>query len=117
MASSTRRTTGGTACRTLEVADEIVAGAFRKYSLLDGNLVFVEGFFADSIAPLADEVVWPEGALAIVRLDGDMYQSTIDVLYNPYDKLSVRGYVIVDDWSGFPAQVACRDFFEWLVVV
>jgi hypothetical protein len=30
---------------------------------------------------------------------GDMYESTVDVLYNLYDKLSVGGYVIMDDVS------------------
>jgi hypothetical protein len=31
-----------------------------------------------------------------------MYESTVDVLYNLYDKLSVGGYVIVDDVSALP---------------
>eukprot|EP00584_Thalassiosira_punctigera_P018879 CAMPEP_0172564960 /NCGR_PEP_ID=MMETSP1067-20121228/106360_1 /TAXON_ID=265564 ORGANISM="Thalassiosira punctigera, Strain Tpunct2005C2" /NCGR_SAMPLE_ID=MMETSP1067 /ASSEMBLY_ACC=CAM_ASM_000444 /LENGTH=95 /DNA_ID=CAMNT_0013355755 /DNA_START=81 /DNA_END=365 /DNA_ORIENTATION=- len=65
------------------------------------------------MAPLADEVMGPEGRkLAVMRLDGDMYQSTVDVLYRLYDRLSVGGYVIIDDWFGFPAQDACREFFE-----
>jgi len=33
------------------------------------------------------------------RLDGDMYESTVDVLYNLYDKLSIGGYVIMNDVS------------------
>ena len=41
-----------------------------------------------------------------------MYESTVDVLYNLYDKLSVGGYVIMDDWFGFPSKDACEDFFE-----
>ena len=40
-----------------------------------------------------------------------MYESTADVLYNLYDKLSIGGYVIIDDWTGFPAKTACEDFF------
>ena len=47
-----------------------------------------------------------------MRLDGDMYESTVDVLYHLYDKLSVGGYVIMDDWFGFPSKVACEDFFQ-----
>ena len=47
-----------------------------------------------------------------MRLDGDMYESTVDVLYRLYDKLSVGGYVIIDDWFGFPARTACEDFFK-----
>jgi hypothetical protein len=28
-----------------------------------------------------------------------------------YDKLKIGGYVVVDDWFGFPARCACEDFF------
>ena len=48
---------------------------------------------------------------AIMRLDGDLYQSTVDVLYTLYDHLSVGGYVIMDDWNGFPSKTACEHFF------
>ena len=41
-----------------------------------------------------------------------MYESTVDVLYNLYNKLSIEGYVIMDDWFGFPSRTACLDFFE-----
>ncbi len=40
-----------------------------------------------------------------------MYESTVDVLYHLYDKLSIGGYVIMDDWFGFPSRTACEDFF------
>jgi hypothetical protein len=40
-----------------------------------------------------------------------MYESTVDVLYHLYDKLSLGGYVIMDDWDNFPSQFACLDFF------
>ena len=46
-----------------------------------------------------------------------MYESTVDVLYYLYDKLSIGGYVIMDDWEGhstgdFPSKTACLDFFK-----
>lgn len=41
-----------------------------------------------------------------------MYQSTVDVLYNMYDKLSIGGFVIMDDWTGYPSKTACEDFFD-----
>ena len=41
-----------------------------------------------------------------------MYESTVDVLYNLYDKLSIGGYLIMDDWFGFPSKTACEDFFK-----
>ena len=83
-----------------------VATSFREASLLDENVIFVKGFFNDSLKPLAQKV----GSMAILRLDSDLYESTVDSLYHFYDKLSVGGYVIVDDWDGFPSKVACEDF-------
>ena len=90
----------------LEVSEMDVATSFREASLLDENVIFVKGFFNDSLKPLAQKV----GSMAILRLDSDLYESTVDILYHFYDKLSVGGYVIVDDWDGFPSKVACEDF-------
>ena len=90
-----------------------VAENFASASLLDPNVVFVKGFFNNTMPPLSKQV----GKLAIMRLDGDMYQSTVDVLYHLYDKLSLNGYVIIDDWvtttvpaHDYPAKTACDDF-------
>jgi hypothetical protein len=41
-----------------------------------------------------------------------MYESTVDVLYHMYEKLSVGGYVIMDDWFRFPSRTAVEDFFK-----
>ena len=92
----------------LEVPYDIVANNFVKYGLLDENVVFVKGLFRDSLGPLSSKIK----TLSIMRLDGDMYESTVDVLYRLYDKLSIGGYVIMDDWFGFPARSACEDFFK-----
>ena len=92
----------------LEVPYSVVANNFFSYGLLDKNVVFVKGLFRDSLGPLSNHIK----RLSIMRLDGDMYESTVDVLYRLYDKLSVGGYVIIDDWFGFPARTACEDFFK-----
>jgi hypothetical protein len=63
-----------------------------KYGLLDGQIVFLEGWFKDTL-PTA-----PIERLAVLRLDGDLYESTIVALNALYDKVSVGGYVIVDDY-------------------
>ena len=34
-----------------------------------------------------------------------------DVLYNFYDQLNIGGYLVMDDWYGFPSKDACEDFF------
>lgn len=92
----------------LEVPVEVVATNFQKYSLLDSNVVFVKGFFNETMPPLAKRIKH----LSVMRLDGDMYESTVDVLYTLYDKLSINGYVIMDDWFNFPSKIACEDFFN-----
>jgi O-methyltransferase len=79
--------------RYLAVSKEEVENNFRKYGLLDGQVVFLKGWFKDSL-PNA-----PIKRLSILRLDGDMYESTRDALTNLYPKLSVGGFCIVDDYS------------------
>jgi O-methyltransferase len=91
----------------LEVSADVVAGNFNSAGLLDENVVFAQGFFNDTIPPLLNTIE----SLAIIRFDGDIYESAVDVLYNLYGKLSVGGYFIVDDWFGFPSRTACEDFF------
>ena len=92
----------------LEVSASEVSRNFNLYSLLDNNVIFVKGFFNDSMPHLRRQI----GPIAVLRMDGDMYESTADVLFHLYDKVSIRGYVIVDDWFGFPARDACEDFFR-----
>jgi O-methyltransferase len=49
--------------------------------------------------------------LAILRLDGDMYESTIDALTALYPKLSPGGYAIIDDYGCIPAcKAAVTDY-------
>jgi hypothetical protein len=42
-----------------------------------------------------------------MRLDGDYYESTMDGLTNLYDKLSIGGYAIIDDY-GEDSWTYCR---------
>ena len=74
---------------------------FDAYGMLDDKVRFLKGWFKDTL-PSA-----PIERLAILRLDGDYYESTMDALTNLYDKLSVGGYVIVDDY-GEDSWTYCR---------
>lgn len=76
----------------LSVSREEVERNFRRYGLLDENVVFVEGWFKDSL-PTA-----PIEKIAVLRLDGDMYESTIQALNALYHKVSPGGFVIIDDY-------------------
>ena len=85
--------------RELAVSLEEVKANFERYGLLDDQVRFLKGWFRDTL-PAA-----PIERLAVLRLDGDMYESTMDTLVNLYPKLSEGGYAIVDDYGAIPA---CR---------
>jgi hypothetical protein len=74
---------------------DVVKSNFACYGLLDDQVVFLQGFFADTL-PQA-----PIERLAVVRLDGDTYESTWDAIHALYPKLSSGGYLIVDDYGSF----------------
>jgi len=91
----------------LQVSLSDVQANFAAYGLLDDQVRFLKGWFRDTL-PTA-----PIERLAVLRLDGDMYESTIDALGSLYDKISVGGYVIVDDYGSIPAcRQAIHDFRE-----
>ena len=81
----------------LAISQEEVADNFRRFDLLDEQVRFVRGWFKDTL-PGA-----PIGAIAVLRLDGDLYQSTMDALSALYARVSPGGYVIVDDYHAFAA--------------
>lgn len=83
----------------LAVSEEQVRANFERYGLLDDQVRFLKGFFQDTLADA------PIEQLAVARLDGDMYESTIVALDALYPKLSIGGYLIVDDYG---AIAACR---------
>lgn len=83
-----------------------VKRAFARYGLLDAQVVFLKGLFRDTL-PTA-----PVNTLALLRLDGDMYESTMDGLVHLYDKLSARGSLIIDDYFLFEAHRKAVDEFR-----
>ncbi len=80
----------------LGVSLEQVKNNFKRYGLLDSRVQFLKGWFRDTL-PSA-----PIQRLAILRLDGDMYGSTIDALESLFPKVSVGGFIIVDDYVAIP---------------
>ena len=77
---------------TLAVPLEQVRANFERYGLFDGQVRFLPGWFRDTL-PAA-----PIKRLALIRMDGDMYESTMDALRALYPKLSIGGYCIIDDY-------------------
>jgi len=91
--------------RELAISIEKVRENFRKYGLLDGQVRFLKGWFKDTL-PNA-----PIKKIALMRLDGDMYESTMDALTSLYPKLSIGGYVIIDDYGAMETcKKAVSDF-------
>jgi Glycosyltransferase WbsX/Macrocin-O-methyltransferase (TylF) len=89
----------------LAVSLEQVKANFARYDLLDDQVCFLEGWFKDTL-PTA-----PVDALAVLRLDGDYYESTIQILEFMYHKVSPGGFVIVDDYGCIEAcRQAVTDF-------
>jgi len=89
----------------LAVSQEQVRANFARYDLLDDQVLFLEGWFKDTL-PTA-----PVDALAVLRLDGDYYESTIQILESLYHKVSPGGFVIVDDYGCIEAcRQAVTDF-------
>lgn len=90
--------------RYLAVSREEVEENFRKYGLLDDKIVILKGWFKDTLpkAPITE--------LAIMRLDGDMYSSTMDALTNLYPKLSKGGFCIIDDYALKGCRQAVDDY-------
>ena len=85
--------------------DEVKAN-FARYDLLDEQVVFLEGLFKDTL-PAA-----PIEQLAVLRLDGDMYESTRDGIVNLYPKLSHGGTLIADDYFLFEAHRKAVDEYR-----
>ena len=77
----------------LNVSLDDVRATFDRFGLLDDCVQFLAGWFHETL-PEA-----PIDQLALMRLDGDMYGSTMDALHRLYPLLSVGGYVVIDDYQ------------------
>ena len=91
----------------LRISQSVVADLFRRFRL-ENNVEYVRGFFQTSMPKLRDKVQ----RIAILRLDGDMFESTTDVLSCMYDRLEIGGYVIIDDGIIDEAMRAVKAFRE-----
>jgi len=87
-----------------EVAEEYVRRNFERYGLLDDQVRFLKGWFRDTLA------IAPIDKLAVLRLDGDLYESTMDALVPLYPKLSSGGFLIVDDYGLDMCRKAIHDY-------
>ena len=77
----------------LSIGRNDVKETFRLYDLLDEGVRFIPGWFHESLA------VAPVERLSILRIDADIYESTLCALETLHEKVVPGGFVIVDDYS------------------
>ena len=81
---------------------------YDKLELSRDDVIMVKGWFQDTLPEYKDNV----GKIAVLRLDGDWYESTKCCLENLYDNVSIGGYVIIDDYSLPGCRLAVDQFIE-----
>lgn len=84
----------------LAISQEEVEANFARFGWLDDQVRFLKGWFKDTLHSA------PIDRIAVLRLDGDLYESTMDALSGLYERVSPGGFVIIDDYHAFEA---CRD--------
>jgi O-methyltransferase len=90
----------------IAVSEEHVRTISRKLGV---NPHIVKGWFSDTL-PASKEAIGP---IAILRLDGDTYSSTLEALQILYDSVVEGGFVVVDDFYDFEGcRLALQDFFR-----
>ena len=81
---------------------------FEILNIKKENVKIKKGWFQNTLAREKNEI----GAIAILRLDGDWYESTRCCLDNLYDNVIPGGYIIIDDYSYWEgAKRAVDNFF------
>jgi O-methyltransferase len=88
----------------LGVPESDVRANFERYGLLDDQVRFLHGWFKDTLPDA------PIEQLAILRLDGDLYESTIQALDALYPRLAPGGFCIIDDYEIAACRQAVTDY-------
>ncbi len=91
-----------------DVAD-VEEVAFNVLHLERDKNIIVKGWFEDTLPVKKKEI----GPIAILRLDGDWYESTMTTLNELYDQVVPGGYVIIDDYGSWEGcRTAVHEFQE-----
>jgi O-methyltransferase len=88
----------------LAVPETDVRANFERYGLLDDRVRFLPGWFKDTLRDA------PIDRIAVLRLDGDLYESTIQALDALYPRLSPGGFCIIDDYNVKACRQAVTDY-------
>lgn len=87
-----------------------VTNTFKCLNLTMDNVTLVQGFFKDTLN-MTDNLD-AIGDIAVLRLDGDWYESTKICLEKLYDKVINGGTIIIDDYGHFIGAKKATDEFR-----
>jgi hypothetical protein len=91
----------------LAISLEQVKHNFKGFDLLDNQVKFIEGWFHETLFDA------PIQKISLLRLDGDMYESTYVSLKALYHRVSPGGFVIIDDYGYIEScRQAVHDFLD-----
>jgi O-methyltransferase len=95
----------------LSVSEESVRNSFDLYGVSTNGVAFFKGLFKETFPIFRKErIATGSTPIAILRIDGNFYDSHQDCLYNLYDFVSVGGIVIFDDFTDRTPNQAWQDF-------
>lgn len=93
----------------LGTIEEVSRLLFQEHGLNPSGIHLVKGWFQDTLPKVKAEIP----SIAVLRLDGDWYESTKTCLEHLFDKVSEEGYVILDDYfSCFGCKRATHEFLQ-----
>ena len=92
---------------TVHSLDNVMLNFSRCGIGLNG-VTFVPGWFQDTLPDTESEIE----KISLLRLDGDLYESTEVCLKYLYPKVSSGGIVIIDDYALEGAKKAVHDYFN-----
>lgn len=91
----------------LGTQEEVENLLFEKFKFSRDKVHLVKGWFQDTLPEYREKV----GDIAVLRIDGDWYESTKCVLENLYGQVVDGGYVIIDDYALVGCRKAVDEFF------
>lgn len=79
-----------------------------KWNIDPSQYALIKGWFEDTI-PVSGSLI---EKISVLRLDGDLYESTLIPLEHLFPRLSVGGFLIMDDWNLAGCRKAFDDYFK-----
>ena len=91
----------------LGTQEEVEDLLFSQFAFSRNKVHLVKGWFQDTLPEYRERV----GDIAVLRIDGDWYESTKCCLENLYNNVVDGGYVILDDYALVGCRKAVDEFF------